>query len=66
MEDQTNFFAKSYDAGSEGAAPSYQDEVEAEYPIPKINLYAPPYSEDNARKRREKFLTKKHTISEKM
>jgi len=35
-------------SGSDSAAPSYHS-VEAEYPIPKINLCAPPYSEENAK-----------------
>lgn len=39
---------------------------EASYPVPQINLYAPPYSADQAEERREKFLTKKHNIPEKM
>ena len=37
-----------------------------EEPIPKLNLHAPPYSEEVATERRTMFLTKKHTIAEKM
>lgn len=34
--------------------------------VPDIKLYAPEYSEERASTRREKFMTKKHTIQEKM
>ena len=36
------------------------------YPIPELNLFAPPYSIELAEERRERLLTKKHTIAEKM
>ena len=48
----------SYFAGS--APPT------AEEDIPHLQLYAPDYSEENAAARRERFMTKQHTISEKM
>ena len=44
-----------------GQAPGAADED-----IPVLQLYAPDYSEENAQARRERFMTKKHTISEKM
>ena len=47
------------------AAPPFQP-LEADYPMPLIKLHAPPYSEENAKERRSKLLTKKHTIAEKM
>ena len=47
------------------AAPPTQT-MEATYPMPPIKLYAPPYSEANAVAMRNKLLTKKHTIAEKM
>lgn len=34
--------------------------------IPQLQLYAPDYSEENAAARRERFMTKQHSISEKM
>ena len=34
--------------------------------VPEIDLYAPPYDENIANTRRQKFLTKKHSIPEKM
>ena len=44
-----------------GTAPGAADED-----IPQLQLYAPDYSEENAAVRRENFMTKQHTISEKM
>ncbi len=44
-----------------GTAPGAADED-----IPQLQLYAPDYSEENAAARRENFMTKQHTISEKM
>ena len=38
----------------------------AEEDIPMLQLYAPEYSEENAASRRDRFMTKQHTISEKM
>ena len=40
--------------------------MSAEADIPQIQLYAPEYSEELASSRRERFLTKQHTIPEKM
>ena len=40
--------------------------MSAEADIPQIQLYAPDYSEELASSRRERFLTKQHTIPEKM
>ena len=44
-----------------GQAPGAADED-----IPVLQLYAPDYSEENAAVRRDRFMTKQHTISEKM
>lgn len=44
-----------------GMAPGAADED-----IPQLQLYAPDYSEENASARRDRFMTKQHTISEKM
>lgn len=38
----------------------------ADEDIPQLQLYAPDYSEENASARRERFMTKQHSISEKM
>lgn len=38
----------------------------ADEDIPVLQLYAPEYSEESAAARRERFMTKQHTISEKM
>ena len=38
----------------------------AEEDIPMLQLYAPEYSEEKAASRRDRFMTKQHTISEKM
>ena len=46
---------------SSGHAPGAADED-----IPMLQLYAPDYSEENAAARRERYMTKQHTISEKM
>lgn len=40
--------------------------MSAEADIPQIQIYAPDYSEELASSRRERFLTKQHTIPEKM
>lgn len=40
--------------------------AEPNYPVPSVNLFAPPYSLEMAEERREKFLTKLHSIPEKM
>ena len=37
-----------------------------DYPVPQINLHAPPYSAERAAHQRELYVTKKHTIPEKM
>ena len=39
---------------------------ETKMEVPQIKLCAPPYSLDYAQSRRDKYLTKKHTIPEKM
>ena len=44
-----------------GMAPGAADED-----IPQLQLYAPDYSEENATARRDRYMTKQHTISEKM
>ena len=48
------------------SAPPAPQHPEATYPVPNINLFAPPYSQEHAEERREKNLTKKHTIADKM
>lgn len=40
--------------------------AEPDYPVPNVNLFAPPYSIELAEERREKYLTKQHSIPEKM
>ena len=44
-----------------GSAPGAPEEE-----VPMLSLYAPDYSEENAQSRRERFMTKQHTIGEKM
>ena len=39
---------------------------DVDYPIPLVNLYAPPYSAEESAICRDKFVTKQHTIPEKM
>ena len=58
-----NYFggAKAADAPGPEAYPTKTD-----YPIPTVNLHAPPYSAERAGAQREQFVTKKHTIPEKM
>jgi hypothetical protein len=41
-------------------------EIAPGYTIPAMDLGAPVYDEELAEKRRQKYLTKKHTIPEKM
>lgn len=38
----------------------------ADEDIPILQLYAPDYCEENAAARRDRFMTKQHSISEKM
>ena len=38
---------------NEFAAPPFATTVDADYPIPKLNLHAPPFSETVANARRE-------------
>ena len=37
-----------------------------DFEVPKINLYAPPYSADETTQQRNKYVTKLHTIPDKM
>lgn len=46
--------------------PSMMAPGPAEEDVPQVQLYAPKFSEENAQARRARFMTKQHTISEKM
>ncbi len=39
---------------------------EVNYPVPELNLFAPPFSQELAEERRTRLLTKTHTIADKM
>ena len=40
--------------------------ADIDYPVPVINLYAPPYSAEEATLQRDKLVTKLQTIPDKM
>ena len=40
--------------------------AQIDYPVPEIDLFTPPYSSELAEERRARFMTKQHTIPEKM
>ena len=50
------------------SAPTFQPPQlpEVNYPVPDLDLFAPPYNPDLAEERRDRLLTKSHSIPEKM
>ena len=50
------------------SAPTYQplQLPEVFQPVPDLDLFAPPYNAELAEERRERLLTKSHSIPEKM
>lgn len=60
MEDSNLFGAPS---APSFALPKFP---EVTFPVPEINLFTPPFNAEQAEERRERYLTKQHTIAEKM